>query len=314
MESVWQPPRSRASMWPRSPSRRAVREAAAAGQAWGHLVDGGARRSFRPALDDALVGDVVWLVRVGATVWAGPHQLALHGPCALAAEHPLHPDEVRSALSHISGRRVLVTTPVHLRALCESAQRLPALDRVISATAPLALPLASRCELDWTTRVFEIYGCTETGMVAARRTVAGPLWTTTRGVRVERTGDGFTASGGHVQPGRLMDRLRLASENTFELEGRADDLVNIGGKRASLEGLNGVLLSIEGVEDGAFSARYRGDRGARAAADRAGGSAAVQRGRGARPAAHEDRGRIFAETVAARGIAAAQCAGQNSSH
>ena len=28
----------------------------------------------------------------------------------------------------------------------------------------------------WGTRVFEVYGCTETGMVAARRTVDGPSW------------------------------------------------------------------------------------------------------------------------------------------
>lgn len=222
---------------------------------WGRLVDGVRAEVSALQLDDAPVEDVVLVGTVSAQHMYGLEStimLALHGPCALAAEHPLHPDEVCSVLSHISGRRVLVTTPVHLRALSESSQPLPALDRVISSTAPLAPPLAARCESAWSTRVFEIYGCTETGMLAARRTVEGPLWTTMRGVRVEQTGDGFEASGGHVQPGRLMDRLRLASATSFELDGRADDLVNIGGKRASLEGLNRLLLSIDGVEDGAI--------------------------------------------------------------
>lgn len=220
---------------------------------WGRLVDGARAEVSALQLDDGPVENIVLVGTVSAQHMYGLEStimLALHGPCALAAEHPLHPYEVGSTLSGISGRRVLVTTPVHLRALCESGQPLPALDRVISATAPLALTLAARCESLWSTRVFEIYGCTETGMVAARRTVAGPLWTTMRAVKVEQRGDAFFASGGHVQPGRLMDRLRLVGGDTFELEGRADDLVNIGGKRASLEGLNRLLLSIDGVSDG----------------------------------------------------------------
>jgi len=178
--------------------------------------------------------------------------MALHGPCAFAAEHPLHPDEVVAVLSRISGRRVLITAPVHLRALAESAHSMPVLDRVVSATAPLAFELAQRCESIWSTRVFEVYGCTETGMVATRRTVEGALWTTMRDVKIEQRDGEFYAHGGHVQPGQLADRLRLISDSTFELEGRTDDVVNIGGKRASLEGLNRVLLSIEGVTDGAI--------------------------------------------------------------
>lgn len=220
---------------------------------WGSLVDGARAEVCALHLDEAPVEEVVLVGTVSAQHMYGLEStimLALHGPCALAAEHPLHADEVNSVLSRISGRRVLVTTPVHLRALSESSEQLPALDRVISATAPLTALLAARCESAWATRVFEIYGCTETGMVAARRTVDGPVWTTLRAVRVEQTGDGFAASGGHVQPGRLMDRLRLVSATSFELDGRADDLVNIGGKRASLEGLNRLLLSIDGVEDG----------------------------------------------------------------
>ena len=222
---------------------------------WGGIVDGARAEAIALQLDDTAIGDAVLLGTVSPQHMYGFEStvlMALHGPCAFAAEHPLHPDEVVAVLSRISGRVVLITAPVHLRALAESTQPMPALDRVVSATAPLALELAQRCESMWSTRVFEVYGCTETGMVATRRTVDGPVWTTMRDVKIEQRDGEFRAHGGHVEPGRLADRLRLISDSTFELEGRTDDVVNIGGKRASLEGLNRVLLSIDGVLDGAI--------------------------------------------------------------
>ena len=222
---------------------------------WAGLVDGARAEVIALDLDQAPVDNVVVLGTVSPQHMYGLEStvmMALHGPCALAAEHPLHADEVTGALAQIEGQRVLITTPVHLKALAESSHSMPRLYRAVSATAPLTAELAARCEQLWDTCVFEIYGCTETGMVATRRTVAGRQWNTMRDVTIEQRGDEFFASGGHVRTGRLADHLRLLSATTFELEGRADDLVNIGGKRASLAGLNQILLSIEGVVDGAI--------------------------------------------------------------
>ena len=220
---------------------------------WGGLVDGARAETAALQLEQLPVEDIVVVGTVSPQHMYGLEStvlMALHGPCALVAEHPLHPDEVIAVLSQVSGRRVLITAPVHLRALVESTRSMPALDRVVSATAPLTSTLAARCESAWATRVFEVYGCTETGMVATRRTVEGPLWTTMRDVKIDERDGEFHASGGHTRPGRLADRLRLVSDTTFELEARADDVVNVGGKRASLEGLNRLLLSIDGVLDG----------------------------------------------------------------
>lgn len=222
---------------------------------WGGIVDGARAEVAALQLDEAPLEDVVLVGTVSPQHMYGLEStvlLALHGPCAFAAEHPLHPDEVVAVLSPIRGRRVLITTPVHLRALAESSYAMPALDRVVSATAPLAAALAAQCEAKWNTRVFEVYGCTETGMIATRRTVQGERWTTMRDVTVSQRGQQIVASGGHVQPGPLADQLQLHSDTTFELTGRADDLVNIGGKRASLQGLHRLLLSIDGVTDGAL--------------------------------------------------------------
>jgi acyl-coenzyme A synthetase/AMP-(fatty) acid ligase len=222
---------------------------------WGCIVDGARSEIIALQLDQAPIDDVVLIGTVSPQHMYGFEStvlLALHGPCAFAAEHPLHPDEVVAVLSQATGRRVLITAPVHLRALAETVHSMPTLDRVVSATAPLALELAQRCESMWGTRLFEVYGCTETGMVATRRTVDGPVWTAMRDVKIEQRDGEFHAHGGHVQPGRLADRLRLISGSAFELEGRIDDVVNIGGKRASLEALNRLLLSIDGVIDGAI--------------------------------------------------------------
>ncbi|MBC8118560.1 MAG: acyl-CoA synthetase [Burkholderiaceae bacterium] len=226
---------------------------------WGGIVDGARAEVAALRLDAEPIEPVVLVGTVSPQHMFGLEStvlLALHGPCAFASEHPLHADEVIAVLSQTGGRRVLVTTPVHLRALAQSPDPMPALDRIVSATAPLTAALATRCETMWNTHVFEVYGCTETGMVGTRRTVDGPTWTTMRDVRIEQCdgpqGDGFYARGGHVHPGVLADHLRLISDTIFELEGRADDMVNIGGKRASLEGLNRILLAIDGVIDGAI--------------------------------------------------------------
>lgn len=257
-QSVWPPPSiNRDLVAAIAFTSGSTGEPQAQPKVWGGIVDGARAEIVALQFDDVAeaLDDVVLVGTVSPQHMYGFEStvmMALQGPCAFAAEHPLHSDEVAAVLSRTSGRRVLITAPIHLRALVESAHPLPTLDRVVSATAPLSSELATRCESIWHTRVFEVYGCTETGMVATRRTVDGAQWKTMRDVKIERSGEGFRAHGGHVQPGMLADRLRLIDDSTFELEGRADDIVNIAGKRASLQGLNRALLSIDGVIDGAI--------------------------------------------------------------
>ena len=222
---------------------------------WGSLIDGARGECAGLGLDSSahetvIVGTVSpqHMFGLESTIL-----LALHGPFALSDAHPLHPEQVAGDLAAVRGQRVLVTTPVHLRALAASGTTLPPLHRIVCATAPLAEELAARCEALWNTRVLEIYGCTETGQVAARRTVEGPWWHALPGVAVEERDDGFWAGGGHVTtPAPLADRLRLQDARTFVLEGRTTDLVNVAGKRTSLAALNHALLAIDGVIDGTF--------------------------------------------------------------
>jgi acyl-coenzyme A synthetase/AMP-(fatty) acid ligase len=222
---------------------------------WGSLVHGAASERFGLGLETA-AADTVLVGTVSPQHMFGLEStvmLALCGPFAFSDAHPLHPEQVAADLAAVPGHRVLVTTPVHLRALAASATPMPPIERIVCATAPLTEELAARCEALWQTKVLEIYGCTETGQVAARRTVDGPWWHALRGVAIEERDDGFWASGGHVtKAAPLADYLKLQDGHTFLLEGRTNDVVNVAGKRTSLAALNHALLAIDGVVDGTF--------------------------------------------------------------
>jgi acyl-coenzyme A synthetase/AMP-(fatty) acid ligase len=172
---------------------------------------------------------------------------------ALHPARPLFPRDVQAALEAVPAPRVLVTTPVHIRACVEAGIALPPLELVLSAAAPLVPALATKAERRFATRVMEIYGFTEAGQVASRRTTASPTWRVLPGVHLVAAGDGWAVEGGPV-PGRVpvSDVIRPVGAGAFVLEGRASDLVDVAGKRGSLAELNRALNGIPGVEDGAF--------------------------------------------------------------
>src|SRR6185437_10376233 len=104
------------------------------------------------------------------------------------------------------------------------------------------------------TRLLEIYGSTETGQIATRRTAQTVEWQLWPGVTLSVREDGQAwAQGGHVeQPTLMCDVLELTADDRFLLHGRTADLVNIAGKRSSLSYLNHQLSCIPGVIDGTF--------------------------------------------------------------
>jgi acyl-coenzyme A synthetase/AMP-(fatty) acid ligase len=172
---------------------------------------------------------------------------------ALCAERPFYPADIAAALETAPRPRLLVSTPVHLRALLASGVALPPVDLILSATAPLAQQLAHDAEQRFGTRLLEIYGSTETGQIAARRPTASAEWRLWPGVKLTVEGEESWAEGGHIEQNtRLYDVIELTGEDRFLLHGRVTDLVNIAGKRSSLAYLNHQLNSIPGVLDGAF--------------------------------------------------------------
>jgi 3-hydroxymyristoyl/3-hydroxydecanoyl-(acyl carrier protein) dehydratase len=183
--------------------------------------------------------------------------LALLGGASFDAGRPFYPADIAETLARLPTPRALVSTPFHLKTLLLSGLPLPPVALTLSATAPLSPQLAALAEQQLQCQLVEIYGCTEAGQVASRRTTAGLTWQTLGELRITReTSDGeerFIVAGGHVvEPTPLADVLELDDERHFRLLGRANDLIHVAGKRSSLAHLNFHLNRIEGVEDGAF--------------------------------------------------------------
>jgi acyl-coenzyme A synthetase/AMP-(fatty) acid ligase len=179
--------------------------------------------------------------------------LALQSGGALCAERPFYPADVCSALEALPRPRTLVSTPIHLRALLASQTELPRADLIVSATAPLPRELAHQAEQRFQAPLLEIYGSTESGQLATRRTARDEEWRLWPGVCLTVEGGRAWARGGHLeQPTPMCDELEPIDAERFLLGGRLGDLVNIAGKRSSLSYLTHQLNSIEGVEDGVF--------------------------------------------------------------
>ncbi|MDZ7789075.1 MAG: AMP-binding protein [Xanthomonadales bacterium] len=177
--------------------------------------------------------------------------MPLFGPLTVNSAHPFFVADICRELERIEPPRVLVSTPVHLRALVESGVELPDIETVYSATAPLSRSLARRIEKSTGAKVVEIYGCSETGCLARRQTARVQDWQLFDAFELTPDGDATIASAPHLPgPVRLMDHLAFRSRDSFRLLGRHSDLVNIAGKRASLAELTGVLLDVPGVLDG----------------------------------------------------------------
>ena len=177
---------------------------------------------------------------------------AFSAGCFVYDDKPFFPQDVRAALAAIPEPRTLVTTPTHLKALIDSQVRLPPLNRIVSATAPLAIDLAQRIEDAWSTQLYEIYGCTEAGVMARRRTARSEQWETFPGGTIVHTDTGPQYRAAQLPDAvPLQDLIESESETRFSLRGRAADMIKVAGKRTSLQEITRHLLAVPGVVDAA---------------------------------------------------------------
>jgi acyl-coenzyme A synthetase/AMP-(fatty) acid ligase len=213
------------------------------------------------ALNAALLGVDTGVANIVATV---PPQhmyglemsvlLPLRSRAAIHAGQPFFPGDIAHALEETPAPRILVTTPFHLRALLHDGVALPALQAlqaIVTATAPLDRELAGAAEARFGTPVIEVFGSTETCVIAHRRTVRDEPWHLYRGVELHPQPDGTLVHAPHfAAPTLLQDIVDVLPEHRFMLCGRNSDLLEIAGKRASLADLTRHLLAIDGVRDG----------------------------------------------------------------
>lgn len=216
---------------------------------WGELAIGSAllrRRFFCADADMNIVASVPPQHMYGLE---NSVLLALHAGFAADSARPFMPWEIAEALERLPAPRALFITPIQLKACLEAGVSLAPLARIISATAPLSPALAARAEDAWGCPVHEIYGSSETGSIASRRSTAGTDWRLYNGLQLAV--DGRTVvSGGHLpEPVVLDDALEAVDTTHFRLLGRASELIKVAGKRISLAELTTELIAIDGVAD-----------------------------------------------------------------
>ena len=166
---------------------------------------------------------------------------------------PLLPADVGAAFEACPQGCIWMTTPLHLRSLVRSGERLRNCRAVVASTMPLAATLAHEVETLLEAPVYEIYGSTETGAIATRRTAESNPWRPLPGVKLDPDSSTTQVWGEHFSsPQRLGDRVAVDNAGLFALLGREADMIKVAGRRASLSGLNEILQEMPGLGDGVF--------------------------------------------------------------
>ncbi len=122
---------------------------------------------------------------------------------------------------------------------------------IFSSGGALAFKEASQIFQYSQHKVLEIYGSSETGGIAWRKSVDNTLWTTFSGINisVDKTGQSYLSSPYLTENSayKMDDKIRLQGKHQFELLGRVDRIVKVEEKRLSLDELEQALNNLEWV-------------------------------------------------------------------
>ena len=176
-----------------------------------------------------------------------------HGWC-LDEATIFYPDDIHALCDRAAAAGIrniaLATSPAHLRFLAPAIQSSPMIRCVISSTAPLHGDLAHQIEDGDNRQLFEIYGSTETGSLAWRRTSVTDVWQSLAGFELTEHNGTWSASAPHLPDVVPMNDILERRGPGFRLVGRKSDMVQIAGKRQSLAALNAALGTLPEISDG----------------------------------------------------------------
>ncbi len=184
--------------------------------------------------------------------------LPLVSGASVSAEIPSYPGEIIQALE-ASKATVLVSLPAHYRTLNEHPINNHCLHTSFSSAGALS-ETDDRAFFNSTgVAIAEIYGSTETGGIAYRKRMAGQrslttfscvdikiddekLWVCSDflSAELEKNPDGFY---------QTADRVKQDGHTGFQLLGRSDGIVKVGGKRVDLAKVQQTLKETPGVRD-----------------------------------------------------------------
>ena len=177
---------------------------------------------------------------------------------AMVDKCPLHAEEVVDALNRAEAG-TLITVPVHLRSLLEQKISCgPVI--VISSAGTLERSIAEQWFETTGRQIVEIYGSSETGIIAHRKQLNENLWTPFPEVQISsnnqdllRVSSPFINSS-EENPFQTQDMVSMKGTSGFLLQGRVDSIVKIAGKRVSLLAVEEAIKGCRGVLDAAVTA------------------------------------------------------------
>ena len=160
---------------------------------------------------------------------------------------PFYPLDIIQNLNDFQNNKVLVTTPIHLKACNQITQNWGEISFVLSATSSLDIATTQLTEKNMNTKVLEIYGCTEIGAIATREPTKNLNWKLLKHLQIIKNQQIKIINCNTSIT--IPDKLKILNDTEFKLISRNVDLVNIGGKRDSLMRINNFIQSIDGVKD-----------------------------------------------------------------
>ena len=164
--------------------------------------------------------------------------------------------------AHVAHPLLFISSPAFLKRL-DMNLAAPVFKRVVSAAGKLDDDTAQQALAWLNTPVSEIYGTTETGVLAWREHgQPAPEWQAFPAVRFTQQDDGWHVESPliHQGLGQLDDILEFTAPGRFRLIGRRDRIVKIEEKRISLSEIERRLLALPGIEEVAVVPVTRGNR------------------------------------------------------
>lgn len=171
---------------------------------------------------------------------------------------PFFPQEIADRITRTSAT-ILVSTPAHLKALAKVMVKPNRLRLVLSSGAPLSAADAKDFFASTGLWPLEVYGSTETGGIAVRRQDLTPApWHPLPGVACRLDGEVLAVRSPFISGGvpfdadgffQTADLATLRTDGSFDLAGRADGVVKVGGKRVLLPEIEMAIVALTQVSD-----------------------------------------------------------------
>lgn len=177
---------------------------------------------------------------------------------AVAAQTPSFPGEIEK-VARESQATILISVPAHYRALNGHPFAPGAMRLAFSSAGMLAAEDAAAFSKRTGVPIAEIYGSTETGGIAARVRAAGESdFRPYPAIAVRIENERLMVRSDYLSPELPIrkdgcfvvgDRVAATPNGRFELLGRSDGIVKVGGRRVDLEVVRQALKTLPRVYD-----------------------------------------------------------------